>query len=436
MRRTDEHLGGVRWGGSFEVDRLGPWEYTIEAWTDVFGTWRDELERKVAGGQHDLAGEMSEGALLLGNAAESATATEDRRLIEHARRTLGDSDVPENAKHDVALGPELLAAVERGQQRDGHQTLPAPIRLEVDRRRARFGAWYELFPRSWGGLKGVEQQLPRLAELGFDVLYLPPIHPIGLTNRKGRDNSLIAGREDPGSPWAIGDPTGGHDAVHRDLGTIEDLRSLTATAARARRRHRARLRDPVLGRSPVAARAPRVVSPPPRRHAEVRREPAQALPGHLQRQLGLARLARPVAGAAGDRAAVGRLRRQGVPRRQPAHQAVRLLAVADRQGPRPRPRRRVPRRGVHPARGDAAPGEDRLQPVLHVLHLEELALGADRVRVRARLLRRAGVLPAQLLRQHPRHPARLPPARRAAGVRGAARAGRDAEPQLRDLLGL
>ena len=231
MRRTDEHLGGVRWGGSFEVDRLGSWEYTIDAWTDVFGTWRDELERKVAGGQHDLAGEMSEGALLLGNAAESATATEDRRLIEHARRTLGDSDVPENAKHDVALGPELLAAVERGQQRDGHQTLPAPIRLEVDRRRARVGAWYELFPRSWGGLKGVEQQVPRLAELGFDVLYLPPIHPIGLTNRKGRDNSLVAGREDPGSPWAIGDPTGGHDAVHRDLGTIDDLRSLTATAA-------------------------------------------------------------------------------------------------------------------------------------------------------------------------------------------------------------
>ena len=215
MRRTDEHLGGVRWGGSFEVDRLGPWEYTIDAWTDVFGTWRDELERKVAGGQHDLAGEMSEGALLLGNAAESATA---HRGPPADRARLGarwrDSDVPENAKHDVALGPELLAAVERGQQRHGHQTLPAPIRLEVDRRRARFGAWYELFPRSWGGLKGVEQQVPRLAELGFDVLYLPPIHPIGLTNRKGRDNSLVAGRDDPGSPWAIGDATGGHDAVH------------------------------------------------------------------------------------------------------------------------------------------------------------------------------------------------------------------------------
>jgi starch synthase (maltosyl-transferring) len=231
MRPIDAHLGGIRWAGSFEVDRLGSWDYTVDAWTDVFGTWRDELERKVAAGQHDLAGEMSEGALLLRDAAGSAISPADRMLIEHARRTLEDELVPENAKHDVALGPELLAAVERGQDRQGHRTLSAPLRIEVDRRRARFGAWYELFPRSWGGLKGVEQQIPRLSELGFDVVYLPPIHPIGLTNRKGRDNALVAAPEDPGSPWAIGDATGGHDAVHAELGTIDDVRSLTAAAA-------------------------------------------------------------------------------------------------------------------------------------------------------------------------------------------------------------
>jgi starch synthase (maltosyl-transferring) len=231
MSRTDADQGGVRWGGAFDVDRLGSWEYTVDAWTDVFGTWRDELERKVAAGQHDLAGEMSEGALLLAHAAGAATSSEDRRLIEHAQRTLEDDRVPENAKHDVALGPELLAAVERTGDRAGRETLPAPLRIEVDRKRARVGAWYELFPRSWGGLKGVEQQVPRLAELGFDVLYLPPIHPIGSTNRKGADNALVAGPEDPGSPWAIGDATGGHDAVHLELGTIEDLRSLTAAAA-------------------------------------------------------------------------------------------------------------------------------------------------------------------------------------------------------------
>jgi starch synthase (maltosyl-transferring) len=232
MRRIDAHLEGVRWAGEFTVDRTGRWCYTIEAWTDVFGTWRDELERKLAGGQHDLAGEMSEGAVLLKEAAGTAKHKSDKALIEHALATLGDDSLPETAKHDAALGPELFEAVERAQPRHGKATLDAPRNIEVDRIRARFGSWYELFPRSWGGLRGVEQQLPAIAELGFDVLYLPPIHPIGHTNRKGRDNSLTAGPEDPGSPWAIGDETGGHDAVHKDLGTIDDLRSLTAAGAR------------------------------------------------------------------------------------------------------------------------------------------------------------------------------------------------------------
>jgi starch synthase (maltosyl-transferring) len=230
MRRIDAHLGGVRWAAEFEIDRMGRWEYTIEAWTDVFGTWRDELERKVAAGQHDLAGEMSEGVLLLRAAAENATAKKDRTLIERALSILEDEATPEEVKHDVALGHELFAVVERTQERLGSATLEEPIPIEVDRPRARFGAWYELFPRSWGGLKGVEEQVPRLAELGFDVLYLPPIHPIGHTNRKGRNNSLTAGPDDPGSPWAIGDATGGHDAIHPDLGTEADLRSLTQTA--------------------------------------------------------------------------------------------------------------------------------------------------------------------------------------------------------------
>ncbi len=230
LRRIDAHLGGVRWAGKLVLDRIGRWEYTVEAWTDVFGTWRDELERKVVGGQHDLAGEMSEGIVLLRAAADSASGEGDRALIEHALQTLDDESVPETAKHDVALGPELFAAVERGQERHGGVTCEEPLAIEVDRLRARFGAWYELFPRSWGGLRGVEKQLPRLAELGFDVAYLPPIHPIGVTNRKGRDNSLVAAPGDPGSPWAIGGQDGGHDAVHPDLGTIEDLRSLTSAA--------------------------------------------------------------------------------------------------------------------------------------------------------------------------------------------------------------
>jgi starch synthase (maltosyl-transferring) len=230
MHRIDAHLEGVRWAGGFEVSRMGRYQYTVQAWTDVFGTWRDELARKLAAGQHDLVGELSEGTLLLQGAAERAATGPERKVIEHAVATLNDPSVPEAAKHDVALGGELSEVVERAQERSGCASLQQPLQIEVDRLRARFGAWYELFPRSWGGLKGVEKRLPELAELGFDIVYLAPIHPIGQTNRKGRNNALVAGPEDPGSPWAIGDASGGHDAVHPDLGTIDDLRSLTATA--------------------------------------------------------------------------------------------------------------------------------------------------------------------------------------------------------------
>jgi starch synthase (maltosyl-transferring) len=227
---VDRHLDGVRWEGEFEVDRTGRWQYTVQAWTDVFETWRDELERKILAGQHDLAGELSEGVVLLKDALASATDEDDRVLIEHAVRTLADPKTPETSKHDVALGPELFSAIERVGSRHDATALREPLAIEVDRERARFGAWYELFPRSWGGFAKVQRELPRLAELGFDVVYLPPIHPIGRKNRKGRNNALTAGPQDPGSPWAIGAAEGGHDAVHPELGTVEDLRNLTAAA--------------------------------------------------------------------------------------------------------------------------------------------------------------------------------------------------------------
>jgi starch synthase (maltosyl-transferring) len=232
LHELDADIRGVRWGGQFAVDRTGRWRFTIEAWTDVFATWRDELERKVLAAQDDdLSGELSEGAVLLRDAAGRATETGDRKLIEHALRVLEDTDIPEAAKHDAALGHELLAAVERSAERHGKTTYDPPLVLDVDRVLARFGSWYELFPRSFGGLKNVEAQVPRLAELGFDVLYVPPIHPIGVRNRKGRNNALVAGPDDPGSPYAIGGKEGGHDAVHPELGTLEDVRSLCATAA-------------------------------------------------------------------------------------------------------------------------------------------------------------------------------------------------------------
>ena len=193
-----DDLGNDRWLGEVAVDRLGRWHYSIVAWVDRFASWRHELERKVEAGQVDLSSELAEGAALLG--AKSLTLD------------------------------EALAAAP-GLPRESETALDEPLELIVDRERGRVGAWYELFPRSFGGFAGVEKAVPRLAELGFDVLYFPPIHPIGTTQRKGRNNTLEAKKGDPGSPWAIGSPDGGHEAVAPELGTMDDLERLVATAA-------------------------------------------------------------------------------------------------------------------------------------------------------------------------------------------------------------
>ena len=311
-----------------------------------------------------------------------------------------------------------------------------PLGVLVDRERARFGAWYELFPRSWGGFAGVEKALPELARLGFDVVYLPPIHPIGTTNRKGRNNALTAGPGRSGEP--LGDrERGGRSHCRRSRARNDrGLRPAGLGRPAPRRRGRARLRHPVLARPPVAEGAPGVVPPPSRRNAQVRREPAQALPGHLQPQLRQRRLEGTLARAPRCRAALGRPRRPGLPRRQPPHEAAPVLGVADPGGARRRSGRRVPRRGLHATGDDGGAREGGLQPVLHLLHLEEHEGGTDRVHDRVDPIRAAAVLPAERLRQHAGHPPRVPAAGRAAGVRGEARPGGDALAGVRDLLRL
>jgi starch synthase (maltosyl-transferring) len=191
-----EPVGNDDWTGSFEVDeRLGTWCYRVEAWVDRVASFQHELRRKVDAGQKDLRGELSEGAVLLGV---------EKLTVEEA----------------------LAAPAGDRTEKAWSQT----FEVDVDRVLARFGSWYELFPRSWGGFEGVRAVLPQLAELGFDVVYLPPIHPIGLSNRKGRNNALDAGKDDPGSPWAIGSEEGGHDAIHPELGTAAQFEKLTADA--------------------------------------------------------------------------------------------------------------------------------------------------------------------------------------------------------------
>jgi len=225
MVRIDAHIDGDRWAGAFAVDRLGRYTWTIEAWTDAFASWREELSRKIDAGQPDVSGELSEGEVLLEQAAARAKGA-DRARIERALAGLRD----EGANPEIALDPELFAAIARYPDRARSTTMADRLHVDVDPVKARFGTWYELFPRSWGGLRGVTEQLPELARLGFDVLYLPPVHPIGLTNRKGANNRLVAGPDDPGSPWAIGDASGGHDALHPELGTMEDFDTLVRVA--------------------------------------------------------------------------------------------------------------------------------------------------------------------------------------------------------------
>ncbi len=189
------HVGADRWTAAFDVDGLGRWAFQIEAWVDRVATWQDELRRKHEAGQTELAGELSEGAALLG--------VERLTLAEGLAAETGDR-----------------SEVTRSETRE----------VDVDRELATFGSWYELFPRSWGGLAGVAEIVPELAELGFDVVYLPPVHPIGETNRKGKNNALTARRGDPGSPWAIGSSAGGHTALEPSLGTFDDFGRLVAAA--------------------------------------------------------------------------------------------------------------------------------------------------------------------------------------------------------------
>ena len=255
--------------------------------------------RKIRAGQTDLSGELSEGAALLREAAARASG-EDRALLSAASGLLENRGrSPRSSGGPARSTPRCWprANATRTALAQPGSWIRTPI--DVDRLRARFGSWYELFPRSWGGLARHRRAAPRLASLGFDVVYLPPIHPIGRTLRKGRNNALVAAPGDPGSPWAIGSEEGGHTAVHPDLGTLEDFDDLVSSRARAGIGDRARLRDPMLRRPPVAARASRMVSPPPRRNAEVCGEPAQALPGHLQRQLRVRGLAWTVGGLEG-----------------------------------------------------------------------------------------------------------------------------------------
>ena len=227
---------GDRWFGSFGVDRIGLWIFTIEAWTDVFGTWRAELRKKVDAGQ-DVHVELLEGAQLVRSAARRAKSPGVRASLLQTARIFEDRrDAPADAQTARAFEEDLLTQMNELFPPRDLTCYSRELEIYVDRARAQFAAWYELFPRSQapdgrhGTFDDAAKRLPRLAEIGYDVIYLPPIHPIGRTFRKGKNNSLTPEPDDVGSPWAIGNEQGGHTAIEPALGTVEDFERFVRAA--------------------------------------------------------------------------------------------------------------------------------------------------------------------------------------------------------------
>jgi starch synthase (maltosyl-transferring) len=214
-----------RWRAELPIEKLGHYFFTIEGWVDHFLSWHRDLQKRDAS---ELEMQLRIGAEMIRAAASRAKAR-DRKRLEHFIATIEGDDEMTDKLHDMR-SDELLDLMWRNSDRANATRLAREYAIEVDRPKAAFSAWYEMFPRSFGSLRNVEAELPRIAKMGFDVLYLPPIHPIGSKFRKGRNNIVNAGPQDVGSPWAIGSTEGGHKTIHPQLGTFEDFRNLIGAA--------------------------------------------------------------------------------------------------------------------------------------------------------------------------------------------------------------
>jgi starch synthase (maltosyl-transferring) len=233
-RLTGTGQSGDRWRGAFQVTEQGRYLYTVAAWVDHFKTWARDFKKRVDANQVSAV-DLAIGADLIAAAGQYAPARETgwHEIYAEAVRRGGPEGI------EKALSPELARLMAAHAGRGFAVTQEPPLGVVVDRERARFSAWYELFPRSTspvpgrhGSFRDLETRLPYIASMGFDVLYLPPIHPIGREFRKGPNNTTTAGPNDPGSPWAIGSAEGGHKAIKPDLGTLDDFHRLIDAAGR------------------------------------------------------------------------------------------------------------------------------------------------------------------------------------------------------------
>jgi starch synthase (maltosyl-transferring) len=233
---TMDFLVNDRWRGAFTVTELGWYLYTIQGWVNHFASWRGNLRKKVEAGQ-DVSVEWLTGAVLMDEAAGRASGSDAARL-EGWAKALRSSGQGLSKPLQIALDEDVARLMARYSERSSRATYDKKLAVVVDREKARFSAWYEMFPRSCSGEPGrhgtfrdCENRLSYVAGMGFDVLYFPPIHPIGRTHRKGKNNAPNAGSEDPGSPWAIGAKEGGHKDVHPQLGRLDDFQRLVKRAA-------------------------------------------------------------------------------------------------------------------------------------------------------------------------------------------------------------
>lgn len=222
------------WESSFHLAEAGMYSYTVRAWVDHFQSWQHNLVKKFSASQ-DISVELQIGARFLNEAAGRVPSSLSSSLKTKADALEQEAD-PARAVF-LATDKEITALLRAYPDLSLAQTFPVEYQVIVERKRALYSTWYEVFPRSCssskemsGTFRDCERRLPLIAQMGFDVLYLPPIHPIGMTNRKGRNNSLVVEKQDPGSPWAIGSDYGGHKAVEPSLGTIEDFIDLINAA--------------------------------------------------------------------------------------------------------------------------------------------------------------------------------------------------------------
>jgi starch synthase (maltosyl-transferring) len=225
-----------RWRGEFTVTELGEYCYTLEAWVDHFKSWRHDTQKKLKAVQ-DISVELLMGAQFMEEAATRAESADAASLKDSAKQIRSSKPDTLAQRADLALGDELAAVMDRYPDRRFATCYDRELRVVADPALAQFGAWYEMFPRSCPGkvgahgtFKDVEAHLPRISAMGFDVLYFPPIHPIGTAFRKGKNNNPICRPGEPGSPWGIGTLEGGHKAIHPELGTLEDFKRLVTKA--------------------------------------------------------------------------------------------------------------------------------------------------------------------------------------------------------------